>query len=190
MATLVRCIPSYIRCIKPNDSKKPNDWDSKRVEHQVRYLNLKENIRVRRAGYCYRNLFEKFLKRFAILTKETFPQWRGDPREGIRVIMQSVSMDSKEWQLGTSKVFVKSPESLFLLEEQRDRKYHMYAVTIQRAWRKYKSRKYFMEMRKKAASIVYDKKERKRFTLNREFLGDYLNLLDNPILKALIGVRF
>lgn len=103
--------------------------------------------------------------------------------------MASVSIDSKEWQIGSSKVFIKSPESLFLLEEQRDRKYFSYAVLIQRAWRKYKSRKYFIEMRKKAADIMFDKKERKRFSLNREFLGDYLNLLDNPVLKALISTN-
>lgn len=96
-------------------------------------------------------------------------------------------MDSKEWQLGNTKVFIKSPESLFLLEEQRDRRYHGYAVLIQRAYRRYKSRKYFLDMRKKAADIFYNKKERKRLTISKEFLGDYLNLLDNPILKSLIS---
>lgn len=35
-----------------------------RVRHQVEYLGLKENIRVRRAGYAYRREFEKFLRRF------------------------------------------------------------------------------------------------------------------------------
>jgi myosin-1 len=185
--TLMRCTPSYVRCIKPNESKRAKDWDQKRVEHQVRYLNLKENIKVRRAGFCYRNTFEKFLKRFAILTKETFPRWNGRPQDGVSVIMESVSMDPKEWQLGAQKVFIKSPESLFLLEESRDRKYHHFAKVIQRAYRRWKSRKYFLEMRKKAADIMHNKKERKRFSLNREFLGDYLNVLDNSVLKALIG---
>ena len=30
----------------------------------MEYLGLKENIRVRRAGYAYRREFEKFLRRF------------------------------------------------------------------------------------------------------------------------------
>jgi myosin-1 len=34
-----------------------------RVKHQVEYLGLKENIRVRRAGYAFRREFEKFLRR-------------------------------------------------------------------------------------------------------------------------------
>lgn len=47
MNTLIKCTPSYVRCIKPNETKKPNDFDNSRVEHQVVYLNLKENIRIR-----------------------------------------------------------------------------------------------------------------------------------------------
>ena len=35
-----------------------------RVRHQVEYLGLKENIRVRRAGYAYRREFTKFLRRY------------------------------------------------------------------------------------------------------------------------------
>ena len=34
-----------------------------RVRHQVEYLGLKENIRVRRAGFAYRREFKKFLRR-------------------------------------------------------------------------------------------------------------------------------
>lgn len=36
---------------------------SRRVKHQVEYLGLKENIRVRRAGFAYRRIFHKFLQR-------------------------------------------------------------------------------------------------------------------------------
>jgi myosin-1 len=105
----------------------------------------------------------------------------------MKKIMASVSMDSSEWQIGRTKVFIKSPESLFLLEESRERKYHGYAIVIQRRVRKYKSQKYFIEMRKKAADVMYAKKERKRGSLNREFVGDYLNFLGNPILRSLVG---
>lgn len=154
---------------------------------------------VRRAGFCYRNAFDKFLRRFAILTPETFPRWNGHPHDGIKHIMQSADMDPKEWQLGANKVFIKAvycnmhliyiqPESLFLLEEQRDRKYHTYARKIQRVYRRWKSRKYFIEMRKKAADVMHGQKQRNRNSLNRQFLGDYLSFLDNPVLKALVGI--
>jgi len=37
--------------------------------HQVRYLGLRENIRVRRAGFAYRRLFERFIWRYSIICK-------------------------------------------------------------------------------------------------------------------------
>ena len=37
-----------------------------RVLHQVEYLGLKENIRVRRAGFAYRREFDKFLRRLTL----------------------------------------------------------------------------------------------------------------------------
>jgi myosin-1 len=42
--------PFYVRCIKPNDEKSSNLFDQTRVEHQIAYLGLLENVRVRRAG--------------------------------------------------------------------------------------------------------------------------------------------
>lgn len=28
---LMRCTPHYIRCIKPNETKRPHDWDKQRL---------------------------------------------------------------------------------------------------------------------------------------------------------------
>lgn len=121
-----------------------------RVKHQVEYLGLKENIRVRRAGFAYRREFMKFLRRFAILTPETFPEWTGGTLQaGIKHLMTAVSMEPDQWQLGKSKVFVKNPESLFLLEELRERKYDQYARKIQRVWRIHRNRKYFLDLKRK-----------------------------------------
>ena len=38
-------------------------FDESVVHHQVKYLGLMENLRVRRAGFCYRRVFEIFLER-------------------------------------------------------------------------------------------------------------------------------
>ena len=54
--------------------------------------------------------------RYAILTPETYPYWRGDPRQGITHIMNSVQMEDDQWQLGKTKVFIKNPESVSCLE--------------------------------------------------------------------------
>lgn len=61
--TLTSKEPFYVRCIKPNEDKSPNNLYEERVIHQVRYLGLLENVRVRRAGFAYRQRYDRFLKR-------------------------------------------------------------------------------------------------------------------------------
>ncbi|NXL05478.1 MYO1E protein, partial [Mesembrinibis cayennensis] len=189
VGTLMKCTPHYIRCIKPNETKKSRDWEESRVKHQVEYLGLKENIRVRRAGYAYRRVFKKFLQRYAILTKATWPSWKGEEKQGVLHLLQSVNMDPDQYQLGKSKVFIKAPESLFLLEEMRERKYDGYARAIQKAWRKYVARKKYVQMREEASDLLLNKKERRRNSINRNFVGDYIGMEDHPELRQFVGKR-
>ncbi|PAA88820.1 hypothetical protein BOX15_Mlig024707g2, partial [Macrostomum lignano] len=178
--TLMSCTPHYIRCIKPNETKKPGDFDMERVKHQVMYLGLKENINVRRAGFAYRRPFDKFLKRYAILTKETWPQWRGDPKEGINHLMAHVAMDRAQWQLGKTKLFIKSPESLFMLEDERQRRFDHYARVIQKAFRSHNSDRAVSNLRSRARDLYHGKKERRWCSLYRQYVGDYIGLDEHP----------
>ncbi|KAM6294828.1 unconventional myosin-If [Aegotheles albertisi] len=187
--TLMKCTPHYIRCIKPNETKKPRDWEESRVKHQVEYLGLKENIRVRRAGFAYRRIFHKFLQRYAILTPETWPSWRGDERQGVQHLLRSVNMDPDQYQMGRSKVFVKNPESLFLLEEMRERKFDGFARVIQKAWRRHVAIRKYEQMREEASNILYNFKERRRNSINRNFVGDYLGMEERPELRQFLAKR-
>ncbi|XP_013862815.1 unconventional myosin-If [Austrofundulus limnaeus] len=187
--TLMKCTPHYIRCIKPNETKRPKDWEESRVKHQVEYLGLRENIRVRRAGFAYRRLFNKFLMRYAILTPETWPCWRGPEQQGVLHLLRSVNMDNDQYQMGRTKVFVKNPESLFLLEEMRERKFDTFARLIQKAWRRYNARKKYEQMREEASDILYNSKERRSNSLNRNFVGDYLGLEQRPELRQFLAKR-
>ncbi|KAM6910759.1 myosin IEb isoform 2-T2 [Xenentodon cancila] len=187
--TLMKCTPHYIRCIKPNETKRPRDWEESRVKHQVEYLGLRENIRVRRAGYAYRRVFNKFLHRYAILTRETWPHWRGEERQGVLHLLQSVNMDQDQYQLGKTKVFIKAPESLFLLEEMRERKYNGYARVIQKAWRKHIAVRKYVKMREEASDILLNKKERRRNSINRNFVGDYIGTDNHPEIRQFVGRR-
>ena len=38
-----------------------------------------------------------------------------------------------------------------------------------------------------ASDIMLNQKERKRLSINRNFVGDYLGFADNPSLRALVG---
>uniref|UniRef100_W5MA88 Myosin IB n=1 Tax=Lepisosteus oculatus TaxID=7918 RepID=W5MA88_LEPOC len=80
--------PNYIRCIKPNDKKAAHIFTESLVCHQVRYLGLMENVRVRRAGYAFRQAYEPCLERYKMLCKQTWPHWRGPARNCVAVLMR------------------------------------------------------------------------------------------------------
>lgn len=143
MDTLSKCQPHYIRCIKPNDVKKAGVFNDEMNLHQIRYLGLLENVRVRRAGFAFRQTFERFVLRYKMLTKATWPNSdQLEPKEACRAIMSAMSITEKtEYQLGKTKIFIRQPVSLFALEELRERKLHVLATLIQKIYRSYRTRK-------------------------------------------------
>jgi myosin heavy subunit len=52
-------------------------FEERIVRHQVKYLGLMENLRVRRAGFCYRRHMDFFLQRYKSLCPATWPNWDG-----------------------------------------------------------------------------------------------------------------
>ncbi|CCA76954.1 related to myosin I, partial [Serendipita indica DSM 11827] len=112
---LMRAQPSYIRTIKSNENRSPTEYDSKAILHQIKYLGLQENIRVRRAGFAYRNTFEKMIERFYLLSPATSYAgdyiWQGDARSGCERILKDTGIAKEEWQMGVTKAFIKNPET-------------------------------------------------------------------------------
>jgi len=112
----MRARPSYIRTIKPNQNRSATEFDTKAVLHQIKYLGLQENIRVRRAGFAYRNTFEKMVERFYLLSPNTSYAgeytWTGDPRSGCERILTDTGIAKEEWQMGVTKAFIKNPETV------------------------------------------------------------------------------
>ena len=64
MRTLGACQPFFVRCIKPNEDKVAEKLDEGHCRHQVAYLGLLENVRVRRAGFASRQPYPRFLLRY------------------------------------------------------------------------------------------------------------------------------
>ncbi|KAJ5528231.1 Myosin-1 [Penicillium frequentans] len=203
VATLMKAQPSYIRTIKPNDNKAPKEYNVGNVLHQIKYLGLQENVRIRRAGFAYRQTFDKFVERFYLLSPKTSYAgdytWTGDAESGAKQILKDTSIPTEEYQMGISKVFVKTPETLFALEAMRDRYWHNMAIRIQRAWRNYLRYRIecairiqrfwrrmtggleFIKVRDQGHKILQGRKERRRMSIlgSRRFLGDYLGVGNN-----------
>ncbi|XP_042351162.1 unconventional myosin-Ib isoform X8 [Plectropomus leopardus] len=136
--------PNYIRCIKPNDKKAAHIFTESLVCHQVRYLGLMENVRVRRAGYAFRQAYEPCLERYKMLCKRTWPHWRGPAREGVEVLMDDLQVPPEEFSYGRSKIFIRNPRTLFFLEERRRQCLQDLATLIQKIYRGWKCRSHFL----------------------------------------------
>jgi myosin-1 len=117
--------PSYVRCIKPNQEKisgliskniiftqkyiksiiltnQKGSFNNEQVSHQVNYLSLMENLRVRRAGYAYRRKYDLFLKRYKSLCPTTWPSYtNGDDRSGTQEICAHLALvQGEDYSLG------------------------------------------------------------------------------------------
>ncbi|KAM4561644.1 unconventional myosin-Ib isoform 2-T2 [Fundulus diaphanus] len=140
--------PNYIRCIKPNDKKAAHIFTESLVCHQVRYLGLMENVRVRRAGYAFRQAYEPCLERYKMLCKSTWPHWKGPARNGVEVLMTDLQVPAEEFAYGRSKIFIRNPRTLFFLEEKRKQCLEDLATLIQKIYRGWKCRSHFLLLKK------------------------------------------
>ncbi|RMJ14138.1 Myosin-1 [Fusarium kuroshium] len=198
--TLMKCQPSYIRTIKPNENKSPTEYNGPNVLHQIKYLGLQENVRIRRAGFAYRQAFDKFVDRFFLLSPATSYAgeytWDGTTEAAVKQILKDTSIPKEEWQMGVTKAFIKAPETLFALEHMRDRYWHNMATRIQRMWRAYlayraesatriqrfwrkkRTGAEYLQLRDQGHRVLGGRKERRRMSLlgSRRFLGDYLGI--------------
>uniref|UniRef100_A0A8C5B4E3 Myosin 1D n=1 Tax=Gadus morhua TaxID=8049 RepID=A0A8C5B4E3_GADMO len=127
--------PYYVRCIKPNDVKSPLLFEQERCRHQVEYLGLLENVRVRRAGFAYRQTYPRFLQRYKMISEFTWPNHDlPSDREAVKRLLQGCGFDH-DVAYGKTKVFVRTPRTLFSLEAQRADMLQRIVLFLQKVWR-------------------------------------------------------
>lgn len=190
MDTLMKCDPHYVRCIKPNDNKQSGVFDEARVAHQVRYLGLLENVRVRRAGFAYRHTYPLFVHRYKMVCPSIWLKFppSNNARQDAKAILDSMAItgEGDAFAMGKTKIFIRRPETLFSLEEMRERKMHDVVRMIQTAWRLYQARLHFLELREKSMGIFKGRK-RRRGSWVLFFQGDYIHARDSMELRALFA---
>ncbi|KAK7010457.1 unconventional myosin-Id [Biomphalaria glabrata] len=139
-------IPYYVRCIKPNEVKSPLLFDDTRTRHQVMYLGLLENVRVRRAGFAFRMAYDRFLKRYKMICTKTWPNYKGQVVDGVRALIDSQGYSS-DVKYGKSKIFIRSPQTLFALEKARTAKIPSVVLFLQKHTRGALARKRVKRLR-------------------------------------------
>ncbi|KAG8269686.1 Myosin-IA, partial [Homalodisca vitripennis] len=129
---------------------------------QVRYLGLLENVRVRRAGFAYRQRYDRFLKRYKMISEFTWPNFKsGSDRDGTAVLIQEKGF-SGDVKYGHTKIFIRSPTTLFKLEKMRDDIIPNIVVLLQKQWRGALCRRRYRKLKAGLTILKYYRKYKMR----------------------------
>ncbi|CAH2001875.1 unnamed protein product [Acanthoscelides obtectus] len=143
--------PWYVRCIKPNKDKLPDDYDDQLVLDQLKYLGMLDIIRIRKEGFPIHMSFNDFISRYHCLSKNRLPP---DPTNACLSLIESFNVPKTEWQLGKSKVFMRS-HIQEPLEEARNKLVKAKAITIQKIFRMHVAKKEYQRIRKAVLRIQH-----------------------------------
>lgn len=88
--------PHFIRCLKPNETKRPMEWDAPKVLNQLFSLSILEALQLRQIGYSYRRTFEDFVKRFKWLDLGAANSC-ADRKDVAKSMLEGCGLPAGEW---------------------------------------------------------------------------------------------
>ena len=150
MATLSSCSPFFVRCIKPNESKKSMNFDRQLVVRQLRYSGMMETIRIRRAGYPIRHSYPDFVDRYRFLIDGVKPSHKENCPDASARICRAV-LGNSDFQLGKTKVFLKDAQDVYL-EQLREQVLARKILILQKSIRGWAQRRKFTKY--KASALI------------------------------------
>ncbi|XP_015191584.1 PREDICTED: unconventional myosin-IXa-like isoform X3 [Polistes dominula] len=110
MDTLNQANPFFIRCIKSNANKVPNEFDEETVQRQLRYTGMLETVRIRQAGFNVRLTYDEFIQLYRML----LPKGLLSSQSDVRDFLLTLNLNRDNYQLGTTKVFLRESEKIKL----------------------------------------------------------------------------
>ena len=165
MNLLDKTQPNYVRCIKPNERKAPQQFEGPLILSQMRYSGLLDSIRIRQAGYAVRRTFQDIIDLFGNSRLGRDAKTKGGI-EGTKHILETVKVEEDSYVFGKTKVFFKTVDTYAHLLNQMAEIEHQAAVMVQAAWRKcYEKKKFLhaMACMKHLKNLLVAKVARRRF---------------------------
>ncbi|XP_056022495.1 myosin-I heavy chain-like isoform X9 [Ostrea edulis] len=136
--------PWYVRCLKPNSAKVPNNFNKGEVLTQLKYSGMLDIIRIKKEGFPVHVAVDVFMSKYSCLLQKSDDGL--EPREQVRNILNVLLLPETEWQVGKTKVFMRN--SVFEpLEVRRFEFLTLCALLIQRIWRGFHCRKAYVVKR-------------------------------------------
>lgn len=142
METLNQANPFFIRCIKSNSNKIPNEFDDETVQRQLRYTGMLETVRIRQAGFNVRLTYDEFIQLYRIL----LPKGLLSSQIDVRNFLYTLNLNRDNYQLGASKIFLRETEK-YKLDCKLHQQIMASIVTLQRWFRACLERRRFLRVR-------------------------------------------
>ena len=156
--------PHFVRCLIPNEIKKPGFTDCNLVLHQLRCNGVLEGIRICRKGFPSRIPYDEFKQRYRILDPNVAPEKGGDNKKCTEELMGAIAQKPWEgidhtfvenYRFGHTKIFFKAGV-LGMLEDFRDDKISSILTALQTRMRYKLGKANYMKIKKQrdAAAII------------------------------------
>ncbi|KIM48957.1 hypothetical protein M413DRAFT_438132 [Hebeloma cylindrosporum] len=149
MDTLSTTNVHYIRCIKPNELKRPWEFQPQQVLGQLRACGVLETIRISCAGYPTRWTYEEFAERYYMLVPSS--DWQPmiqsmDLRRLCSTILAKTIADPDMYQNGLTKIFFRAG-MLAALESFRSDRLNAMVTVVQKNVRRILAIKRYKDLR-------------------------------------------
>merc|ERR1712142_946771 len=118
MTTLYSCEPHFVRCLVPNNHKKPGEVEPPLIMHQLTCNGVLEGIRICMRGFPNRMLYPDFKMRYACLGQAEIAS-SSDNKAAVYALMDKIEFGREKYRLGHTLVFFRAG-ALAKLEEARD----------------------------------------------------------------------
>merc|ERR1719400_1059713 len=185
--------PSFIRCIVPNNHKKPGEVDPFLVMHQLTCNGVLEGIRICRKGYPNRIIYNDFRTRYVILApKESVATMKKVKRPvteekkniaATHAVMDKINLVGDKFQYGHTKIFFRAG-ILGLMEEIRDDCINNLVAMMQGTIRAYYARRIYNRLWKHKMGLLVAQRTIRGYMIGKTWLWWSLWLALKPGLKS------
>lgn len=121
------------------------------VLDQLKYLGMLDIIRIRREGFPIHFTFADFISKYKCLLEDKRPELT---KNHIINVMNQLKVPISEWQIGRSKVFLRS-KAYEPLEDTRKHVINSKALVIQKNWKCFQQIKHYNHIRSAALKIQH-----------------------------------
>ena len=93
----------YIRCLKPNQTLKPGDWDNEFMLKQLAYSGTLEVTQIRKAGLNVRRPLKHFYQYYKMCAEDPAALRAGTLNKRTELLLKQLSVDTNQRVLRVSQ---------------------------------------------------------------------------------------